>query len=200
MGDDGSVIDHIVYATPDLDVTVAVLRDRTGVALSEGGRHLGAGTRNYLADLGDGAYLEVIGPDPEQPLPADPRPFGLDEIVHPALVAWAVRVTDIDAAIATARDGGWDPGAAMAMSRQRPDGVVLQWRLTWWTPPHPFLIDWGLTDRVTTLHPSQSAATGLTLVSLTVPEIPAALTDDRRLVRGAHLGATVDSPRGRIVL
>lgn len=189
------MIDHIVYATPDLDVTVAVLRDRTGVALSEGGRHLGAGTRNYLADLGAGAYLEVIGPDPDQPLPAGPRPFGLDEIVHPALVAWALRVTDIDAAIATARAGGWDPGAATAMSRQRPDGFVLEWRLTWWTPPHPFLIDWG-----TTPHPSQTAATGLTLVALTVPEIPAALTDDQRLGRGAHLGATLDSPRGRIML
>jgi hypothetical protein len=159
------VIDHLVHATPDLDATVAELAGR-GLMLSPGGAHDGLGTRNALADLGGGAYLEVIGPDPEQPEPAQPRPFGIDGLREPRLVAWAVRVADLDAAVAVARSRGHDPGAARDMARLRGDGVRLAWRLT--PPPAavpevvPFLIAWGDTE-----HPSRTAARGARLVSFT---------------------------------
>jgi glyoxalase-like protein len=159
------MIDHLVHATPDLEATVADLT-RQGLALSPGGAHDGLGTRNALADLGGGAYLEVIGPDPDQPQPAEPRPFGVDELTAPRLVAWAVRVTDLDAAVAAARVRGHDPGAARDMARLRGDGVRLAWRLT--PPPAtvpavvPFLIAWGNTE-----HPSLSAARGARLESFT---------------------------------
>ena len=189
------MIDHIVYATRDLEATVEALGRTTGVIASVGGRHLARGTRNDLADLGGGTYLEVIGPDPDQPHPAKPLPFGLDEVTHPVLVAWAVRVTDMAAALVAARAAGWDPGEATPMARERPDGVVLHWTLTAWEPPHAFLIDWG-----TTPHPAESAVKGLTLVSLAVPEWPTSVTSDTRLVRGAHLAAVIDGPRGRLSL
>jgi Glyoxalase-like domain len=160
------VIDHLVLATPDLDATVAELA-RQGLDTSPGGAHDGLGTRNALADLGGGAYLEVIGPDPEQPEPAQPRPFGIDGLTAPRLVAWAVRVDDLDAAVATARSRGLDPGAARDMARLRGDGVRLAWRLTPMpaTVPAvvPFLIAWGDTE-----HPSLSAARGARLESFTV--------------------------------
>lgn len=161
----GVVIDHLVYGTSDLDGTVARLAD-LGVALSPGGQHVGLGTRNHLADLGGGAFLEVIGVDPEQPEPAQPRPFAIDALSGERLITWAVRVDGIDTAIAAARAAGCDPGPARDMRRDRPDGVRLSWRLT--APPAPeldglvpFLIDWADTP-----HPSASAARGVRLVEL----------------------------------
>lgn len=159
------VIDHLVYAAPDLDTTVADLA-RHGLVTSPGGAHDGLGTRNALADLGGGAYLEVIGPDPDQPEPAGPRPFGIDGLTAPRLVAWAVPVRDLDAVVAAARSRGHDPGAARDMARLRGDGVRLAWRLT--PPPAdvpavaPFLIAWGDTE-----HPSRTAARGARLESFT---------------------------------
>ncbi|MGI5125830.1 VOC family protein [Pseudonocardia sp. CA-107938] len=159
------MIDHLVYGTPELAGTVARL-SALGVALSPGGRHVGLGTRNHLADLGGGAYLEVIGPDLEQPVPEGPRPFGIDTLTSERLLTWAVRVDGIDAAIAAARAAGHDPGPAHEMHRDRPDGVRLAWRLT--APPAPeldglvpFLIDWADTP-----HPAASAAPGARLVDL----------------------------------
>ncbi|TWF81753.1 glyoxalase-like protein [Pseudonocardia hierapolitana] len=160
------MIDHLVYATPHLEATVADLA-RQGLGTSPGGAHDGLGTRNALADLGGGAYLEVIGPDPDQPEPAQPRPFGIDGLTAPRLVAWAVRVDNLDAAVATARSRGHDPGAARDMARLRGDGLRLAWRLTPMpaTVPAvvPFLIAWGDTE-----HPSLGAARGARLESLTL--------------------------------
>jgi hypothetical protein len=185
------VLDHLVHATPDLAATVADLA-RHGLVLSPGGAHEGLGTRNALADLGGGAYLEVIGPDPEQPEPARPRPFGVDGLTAPRLVAWAVRVRDLDAAVAAARERGHDPGPARDMARLRGDGVRLAWRLT--PPPGtvpevvPFLIAWGDTE-----HPSRSAARGARLASLTaVHPDPAGVR-----ARLAALGAGADVPVAR---
>ncbi len=176
------MIDHLVHATPDLDATVAELAGR-GLVLSPGGAHDGLGTRNALADLGGGAYLEVIGPDPEQPEPAQPRPFGIDGLDEPRLVAWAVRVADLDAAVAAARSRGHDPGAARDMARLRGDGVRLAWRLT--PPPAavpevvPFLIVWGDTE-----HPSRTAARGARLESFTAVHPDPAGVQDRLAALG----------------
>ncbi|XVQ06326.1 VOC family protein [Spirillospora sp. CA-255316] len=137
-------LDHLVYATPDLAAAVDQVAELVGVRPVEGGPHVGLGTRNFLLGLGGRSYLEIVGPDPDQPDPAGPRPFGVDALAAPALVAWAVATNDIDSAVARARDAGIDLDGAYPMSRRRPDGTLLSWRLT---PPlpgvRPFLIDWG---------------------------------------------------------
>ncbi|MGW7490300.1 VOC family protein [Streptomyces sp. NPDC054786] len=160
-----AVLDHLVYATPDLDRTVAEVAELTGVRPVPGGSHPGRGTRNHLLGLGDGAYFEIVGPDPEQPAPDGPRWFGIDALTGPRLVTWAVRVTGIAGRVAAARARGYDPGTPFAMSRRTPDGGRLAWQLTppgTGTGPAPFLLDWGKTP-----HPSGGGLPELPLVSLT---------------------------------
>ncbi len=78
-------IDHLVYATPDLKLGIDKLEKLLGVHATPGGQHLGLGTRNALIALGPLTYLEIVGPDPEQPKPARPHWFGIDELEAPRL-------------------------------------------------------------------------------------------------------------------
>ena len=157
-----AALDHLVLATPELNHTADWLVDATGITPSPGGPHIDRGTRNVLCSLGHASYLEVVGPDPDQPAPCGPRPFGVDDLHAPAMVGWAIAVTVIDRAIAAARANGYDPGPAAPMQRKRPDGVVLNWRLTVSSSKTvPFLIEWD-----TPQHPAADAAPGLELVEL----------------------------------
>ncbi len=52
-------IDHVIYATQDLDRAAARLEAEHGLAVSGGGRHVGLGTENRIVPLG-GGYLELI--------------------------------------------------------------------------------------------------------------------------------------------
>ena len=52
-------IDHVIYATRDLDATAARLEAEHGLVAKGGGRHTGIGTENRIFPLG-GGYLELI--------------------------------------------------------------------------------------------------------------------------------------------
>ena len=161
-------IDHLVYATPDLAAAVADIEERFGVAPTPGGAHVGLGTFNALLGLGGRTYLEIVGPDPAQPEPVNPRPFGIDDLTEPSLVAWcAAPQRPLVDVVQAAREAGFDPGDVRAMSRQRPDGVLLEWELTLTSLPIPeggvlpFFIDWGRT-----VHPTADMPIGGTLMVL----------------------------------
>lgn len=161
-------IDHLVYAVPDLADGVADIENRFGVAPSPGGAHIGMGTFNALLGLGGRTYLEIIGPDPAQPSPGGPRPFGIDDLVAPRLVAWcATPARPLQEVVEAARHSGYDPGEVQTMTRKRPDGVLLEWNLTMAPLDEsqggvlPFFIDWGRTA-----HPSETIPVGGTLLSL----------------------------------
>jgi hypothetical protein len=200
-------LDHLVFATPDLAATVAEFTRRTGVAPAGGGVHVGLGTRNYLVSLGGSRYLEILGPDPERPEPADPRPFGVDGLAAARTVTWAISPPDLDAAVAAARATGYDPGPVRAMSRRRPDGTLLEWRLTDGDTAHPsglvpFLIDWG-----SSAHPTASdlPATPLLALSASAPDpdeirpLLSAVGAELILTEGpVGISFTVDTPHGPV--
>lgn len=160
------MIDHLLWAVPDLKTGCRNLAQRTGVTPSPGGRHPGVGTHNALADLGGGRYLEIIAPDPSQD-----RLTGLGRhlvgLEEEALITWCARAADLEKTADRARRAGLAPGRAVAMSRQRDDGVTLHWRILEigghpWGPLVPFFIEWG----PGVPHPSETAARGLRLKSL----------------------------------
>jgi hypothetical protein len=169
-------MDHLVYATPDLDASVAAMAKRLGTEPVPGGAHPGWGTRNALIGLGTGVYLEIIGPDPAQPDPEAARPFLIDDLTDARLVTWAYRHPDPESMRDMIERGLRDTlldedvrlGPVRAMSRARPDGSTLRWRLS--DPSAlpisgivPFVIDWG-----TTPHPSTVLANECTLLELVV--------------------------------
>ncbi len=162
------MIDHLVYATPDLDATVAEFVQSTGIKPVPGGAHPGFGTRNSLVSLGGSTYLEIVGPDPEQPKPSVPRPFGIDTLDRPKLITWCVRpYQPLTQVVERVEAAGYDPGEIVTMARTRPDGVELTWELT--LPDLttdsggtlPFFIDWGRS-----IHPSFALPGGLELMHI----------------------------------
>ncbi|WP_217213404.1 VOC family protein [Streptomyces sp. AC550_RSS872] len=202
-----ALLDHLVLATPDLSATVADFARRTGVTPAPGGVHIGLGTRNHLVSLGGAGYLEIIGPDPEQCAPGQPRPFEVDGLTAARTVTWAISPPDLDSAIEAARAQGYDPGAAQTMSRRRPDGTLLEWRLTDGDDAHPsgpvpFLIDWSAT-----IHPTASGLPVTPLLSLSasapapdeIRPLLSALGTDLDLTPGpVRISFTVDTPRGPV--
>lgn len=145
---EGPILDHLVFAVPDLRRGIEAFGAKLGVEPASGGRHEGMATHNALLRLGGRRYIELIAADPGAPEPPRPRPFGLDSLEGPRLVTWAVRTTDIEATARRSRERGYDPGIVFAMSRARPDGETLHWKLSLRADPFgeglvPFLIDWG---------------------------------------------------------
>lgn len=200
-------IDHLVYATQDLAGTVSSLGEQ-GIALSPGGPHVGRGTRNFLAGLSGATYLEVIGPDAEQPEPEEPRSFGIDTLAAPRLVTWAARVPRLSDALKTAAEAAYELLGPVPMSRRRPDGVLLEWELAF--PPDgdglvPFLIDWHESP-----HPSGTLEHSTRLASLRAvhpqPGLVArhvqALGQTLQVGPGDEPGleAVLSTPSGRVVL
>jgi len=175
-----TLLDHVVIAGPDLDALVAWFAERTGVVAAPGGAHP-TGTANALVALTvDGIrgpqYIELIGPNPDRPEPELPETFGIATLEAPAVQAYAVHPDDIEATVATARAGGYDPGDVSDLSRRTPDGTLLEWRLTRGENRRldvPFLIDWGATPQ-----PGLSDIPSIELVSLVRAEPdPAPLRD-----------------------
>ena len=208
-----SRVDHLVYATPSLARGISEVEELLGVAATPGGVHPGRGTRNALLSLGESTYLEIIGPDLEQPEPLAPRPFGIDSLERAGLVTWAMRAPDIERRLAAARARGYDPGEIFEMSRDTPGGERLEWRLTRPTESLggagallvPFLIDWG-----DTRHPAAAAVAGGRLLDLRAghprpSEVAAALAAlDLPLIvekgDAATIEARIDCSRGIVTL
>jgi hypothetical protein len=214
-----AAVDHLVVAADTLAQGAAWCEATLGVAPDAGGRHALMATHNRVLAIGGGrfalAYLEIIAVDPHAPPPSRRRWFGLDDDTlraalreQPRLIHWVARTPSLDGVAAAARGLGFDPGVAVAASRDTPDGT-LRWRIgltddgrlqaggawpTWieWQGPHP-------AERL--------PPRGVVLQSLALRGLPAPaqrLLGDAGLDfapgPGAALEAGFDTPRGRVVL
>ncbi|HYZ35080.1 MAG TPA: VOC family protein [Crenalkalicoccus sp.] len=111
-------LDHIVLGARSLAAGAEFVAAHLGAPPGPGGRHEGFGTHNLLLGLGPTGYLEVLAPDPEQPHPALPRPFGLDDPAlalaleaEPRLIGWAARTPALEAVLARLGPRGGTPFA-----------------------------------------------------------------------------------------
>ena len=203
-------LDHLVYATPDLAAGVDRISAVLGVVAVPGGQHRGRGTRNALVGIGPRSYLEIIGPDQDQPPPDGPRWFGIDELREPRLVGWAAASTDISGVTARARHEGLLLGAIGVGRRSRADGVELEWRFTDPTVVVadglvPFLIDWGSSP-----HPALDAPRGAVILDLRAEHRDPLLVDRYLRIIGVDmpvsqaaapaLVARFRTPSGEVVL
>ncbi len=204
------LVDHLVFAVTNLQAGSDYIAEMTGVRPVQGGSHPQWGTANVLLSLGEGMYLEVIGPDPDQPGFTGKRVFGIDELTGPTLQTWAARSQQIERMSEIELSPGLQLGKVLQGERQRPDGVTLRWKLT---DPQvspadgqiPFLIDWGDTP-----HPSTATPQGVTLVGLRFEHPQPDLVADRLERLGITVEvasadtpaiiASLDTPRGSFEL
>ncbi len=159
------MLDHIILLIADLEGFKSRFEADTGVALTVGGAHPELGTANLLASVGDGVYLEFLGPNPNLDAP---EAFGARLVSYrqPGVAAFAARTRDMAATVAAAEAAGLTTVGPAAGSRETPDGGLLSWEGLYlvghdYGDQVPFYIDWGNTP-----HPSETSAQGLKLISL----------------------------------
>jgi Glyoxalase-like domain len=87
-------IDHVIWATRDLDAAAEHFERDHGLAAVSGGRHAGMGTHNRIVPLG-GGYLELLAvADPEE---AAASPLGSRiAAAGEGWLGWAVVVDDVE--------------------------------------------------------------------------------------------------------
>jgi hypothetical protein len=204
-------IDHLVLACACLAQGARFVRERLGVEVQPGGRHLLMGTHNRLLRLGPRVYLELIAIDPEGEATRS-RWFGLDTPAvrsriagGPFLLTWVAACRDV--AAAAALDQGF--GEVIAASRG-----PFSWRITvpadgglscdgvaptliqWDGDAHPCdgLAEAGCTLRQLDLRHPQARRLERLFASLQLQGPVAVRTGD------AALAAMIDTPRGVVEL
>ncbi|GGD44616.1 VOC family protein [Sinisalibacter lacisalsi] len=200
------LIDHLVVTADRLSAANALVESELGLATAPGGADAAMGTHDRLLSLGPEDFVAALAIDPGAPAPAWARWFGLDRREGPArLSGWALRVPDLDAALAEAPEGIGDPVEVMrGACRGRislPESGILPFdgifpALVEWTGPMPAA---GLDDhgaRLVSLqirHP-RAGALGWALSMLS--------SDDRLVVREGPVGlsALIHTPEGEKVL
>ena len=210
-------IDHFALAAQTLEIGQKYVRDITGLTVPFGGVHQGMGTHNCLMATGDDSYIEIIANDPNQPDPATPRAFDLD---NPAVVAKTaagphiqniiLRTDDAKRDLQRARDAGVDLGECVNAARGdlRWILVLREDRTLALNGTAPPLIEWPTGPHVS--HSMPDAGLTLTKLSLSTPNADALralfaaidVQDDRLSVEQGpekHITATYKLSDGSIV-
>jgi hypothetical protein len=161
------MIDHLVFAAPDLRATSDQLALQLGVVPTTGGNHPKWGTINSLMALGGRQYLEIIAPDPTvDDLPATAAKIAA--LQTPEIVTFAIENRRLESIEATATELGMRTSGIQPGSRKTPAGDLLKWRILLVTSETyrgllPFFIDWQ-----DTTHPGETSAQGARLTRMVV--------------------------------
>jgi hypothetical protein len=204
-----TVVDHIVWGAPDLAEGMAQAERLFGTAPTPGGVHAGLGTRNALLGLADGRYLEVLAPDPAQPL-SGTLGAKLADLSGPALVTWAAASPDLPALARRLGAAGLETRGPVRLQRATPGGAMLEWDLLFagghgFGSLFPFFIDWRDTE-----HPSRDLAVVGVLEALKLEspnaralrrllgnlDVPLVVTESHE----AALRVTIETTHGPVVL
>jgi catechol 2,3-dioxygenase-like lactoylglutathione lyase family enzyme len=200
-------IDHLVIAVSDLDAAAHELEQQIGLAVTGGGRHLGAGTANRIAFLADGSYLELmVVEDREAALlgPVGAAAVRTREAYGSGLAAYALLDDHLETTVAELQANGSSIGPVQHGSRMRPDGELVEW---WSAFPEsigpdgiPFLIrhantgaEWGpaaMAERRSFAHPIGSPVV-LARLDLATPD-PSDLAARYARELGVEFWAVVD--------
>ena len=202
-------VDHFMWAAVDLESASAEFERLTGVRPAFGGRHIGFGTHNALVSLSNGSYMEVLALDPEQDT-GGPLGAEIALLTSPAILAFHIKRADLESVVSVYEEMNIDYKGPFDLSRQRPDGVVLKWRLLLPESPvykHalPVFIDW-----MDAPHPSTSTPTGCELTQF---EVGYPQNEELSLLykkldvslpvvysKEAYAKATLQTPKGEVVL
>ncbi|MEM9705209.1 MAG: VOC family protein [Pseudomonadota bacterium] len=146
-------IDHILISCANVQKSKQSFSDKFGAPFEIGGAHPGQGTMNALGSFGDGAYCELIGPDPNQ----SAQPHWLKNATDGALFHWAANCSNLSAVAEILEQNGLGHSGVIDGQRNAENGALLKWRVLFPEPSAfgallPFFIDWQDTP-----HPSQSS-------------------------------------------
>jgi hypothetical protein len=164
------LVDHLIYATSNLEAGIESLEELLGVSAIVGGSHPGLGTCNALMKLGPRCYLEIMAPDPVQSEFEGTRPYGIDNLDGGQLAGWVAHQEDLMQFVQAAKSKGIELGEVIEASRATPEGKLLTWDMTYFTNVSaeamsvlPLFIDWGKTP-----HPAFRCHDGAQLANLTI--------------------------------
>jgi len=160
-------IDHVIVGIDSLERGMDLLRDFTGLTAVYGGAHPGRGTHNALLSLGDGKYLELLAPNPKEPV-SSPSNTELSRYKDLTPIGFAMRAPNAESLSVVFARRGLTHGSVRPGSRVRPDGSTLRWKtFTPWGADNrsilPFFIEWSPGP-----HPSTDSPRGCRLSTVMV--------------------------------
>ncbi len=199
-------VDHLLLATPELEVGRDYAQALFGVRPVVGGSHPGQGTRNALLGLEDDTYIEIIAPDPAQPADLPLSRF-LAALEAPGFAWWCARCDELEGLRDDLLAAGMEPGRIEPWSRQVPGGAPLTWRLMMPTGAGlrsvlPFFISWDDMSR----HPSRHLPVVGRLEKLSVAHPQASILTmlpgsvETTLATGVAVEATIEREQGPVTL
>lgn len=205
------IIDHIVYAVPDLEKAMLDFENRTGVAPTFGGYHTHQGTKNAIVNIGKDAYLEIITVDSANEAITGPRWMGVDLILEPKVTRWSLKSDQLSSDSIILQKYDPQMGEVKGGQRNTSSGDLLSWMMIM-PLPHPeveivpFITSWGADS----VHPTSNLPQNCRLLELQFthpqPELFREVWQGLGLKRAIAQGPVVeiklvlDTPKGRVEL